>query len=204
LNLSAIARVDERTHRAIPRAIQKQTSSRIIFTRKLAQVLTWLRTGRREVLPLHSRFTQRAEDILTKRLTAFAQRFGLDHQPVEHSCTLMKNADEEFHARKAPLLNTISEEALQIARSNHWPAVVIEMSGAGMAAGGWRGNVHCCLKNPEDASAIDEPSARLLDAAQSLHSLFAEVGTPFRSVTIDWVDEAGDGKVRRRCRYEYH
>jgi hypothetical protein len=116
----------------------------------------------------------------------------------------MKNADDEFHALKAPLLNTISEEGLQIARANHWPAVVIEMSGVNAAAPGWRGNVRCFIRNPLDAREIDEPSARLLDAAQSLYSLFAEVGTPFRSVTIDWVDEAGDGKVRRRSRYEYH
>jgi hypothetical protein len=64
--------------------------------------------------------------------------------------------------------------------------------------------VRCFLRNPLDARAIVEPSARLLDAAQALYSLFAEVGTPFRSVTIDWGDEAGDGKVRRRCCYEYH
>jgi hypothetical protein len=147
---------------------------------------------------------QRAEDFFTKRLTALHRRLALKSQPVENSSPRMKNADDEFNARKAPLLNTISEEGLQIARANHWPAVVIEMSGAGMAAGGWRGNVHCCLKNPQDASVIDEPSARLLDAAQDLYSLFAEAGTPFRSVTIDWLDEAGDGKFRRRCAYEYH
>ena len=40
----------------------------------------------------------------------------------------MRNADDEFHARKAPLLNAISDERLQIARANHWPALVIELS----------------------------------------------------------------------------
>lgn len=46
----------------------------------------------------------------------------------------MKNADDEFHARKAPLLAAIAEEGLQIARSNHWPAVVIELSGVEVVA----------------------------------------------------------------------
>jgi hypothetical protein len=76
----------------------------------------------------------------------------------------MKNADDEFIARKAPLLDTISEKALQIARSIHWPAVVIEMSGVAVAAAGSRGNVRCFLRNPLDAWAIDELSARLIFA----------------------------------------
>jgi hypothetical protein len=147
---------------------------------------------------------QRTEDFFTKRLTALHRRLALKPQPVENSSPRMKNADDEFNARKAPLLDTISEDALQIARSNHWPAVAIEMSGVVVAAAGWRGNVRCFLGSPLDARAIDEPSARLLDAAQSLYSLCAEVGTPFRSVTIDWVEETGDGKFRRRCAYQYH
>jgi hypothetical protein len=111
LNLSAIARVDERTHRAIPRPIQKQTHARTIFTRKLAQVLTWLRTRRREALSLHYRFTQRAEDFCTKRLTAFARGLVLENQPVENCYQLMKNADDDSNARKAPLLAGIAELA---------------------------------------------------------------------------------------------
>ena len=47
------------------------------------------------------------------RLTGFAQRFGLEHQPVENCYQPMKNADDEFNARKAPLLAAISERVFR-------------------------------------------------------------------------------------------
>lgn len=125
-----------------------------------------------------------ANPFLEMRLTAFARRFGSDHQPVENFCPLMKNADDEFNARKAPLLAALSAEGLQIARANHWPAVVIEMSGVVVAAAGWRGNAHCYAKNPQDTSAIDEPSARLLDAAQTSQQNARELATATKTMLV--------------------
>jgi len=63
--------------------------------------------------------------------------------------------------------------------------------------------VRCHLKNTEDEPEIDEPTGTLLDAANRLQRVFVSVGTPLASVTIDWIDESGDGKIGRRCRYRY-
>ena len=115
----------------------------------------------------------------------------------------MKNGDAEFHQRTEPILAVIAEEGLKTARENRWPDLLIEIIAVRALPVGGQGRVRCSLRSPMDASAIDEPSARLVDAAEELQSLFAGVDTPLKSVRIDWVDEGGDGKRRRRCRFEY-
>ena len=68
---------------------------------------------------------------------------------------------------------------------------------------GVESGVRCCLKNTVGLPEVDEPSATLLDSAKRLQNLFTSVGTPLVGATVDWIDENGDGRVRRRCRYRY-
>ena len=90
-----------------------------------------------------------------------------------------------------------------IAKENNWRGLVIEISAPTnefeRASKGGR----CYLRNTEGDPEIDEPSSMLLDVANRLQSVFVGVGTPLVGATIDWIDESGDGRVRRRCGYRY-
>lgn len=115
----------------------------------------------------------------------------------------MKHGDIEFHERSGAILNALSNEGLQIARSNQWTGLVIQISAAGCPESGNPAKVCCLLKSTHPTPEIDEPSATLLDAANDLQELFHSVGTPFLEATIDWVEGETPGTVRRRCSYRY-
>jgi len=115
----------------------------------------------------------------------------------------MRNGDLEFHQQTEPILDAISSEGLRIAKDNGWGGLVIEMVSARRGIHGSANGLRCSLVNPLVAEEIDEPSARLLDAADQLQGVFVNVGTPLAGATMDWIDESGDGNVRRRCSFRY-
>jgi len=117
--------------------------------------------------------------------------------------TNMKHGDLEFHQQTGPILDAITEEGLRIAKENSWVGLVIEITAPANQFERASGGVRCHVKNTVGEPEIDEPSGALLDAANRLQNLFTSVGTPLAGATIDWIDERGDGKVRRRCRYRY-
>ena len=115
----------------------------------------------------------------------------------------MKNGDIEFHEQTASILDVISNEGLRIAKENGWGALVIEMEASQKPIYGVASRLRCSLRNPLASEEIDEPSAELLDAANQLQDVFASVETPLVGAMIDWIDEKGDGRVRRQCSYRY-
>jgi len=122
-----------------------------------------------------------------------------EHQPA------MRPGDSEFHDLTAPVLDSIANEGLQIARENGWKGLVIEMDICAPAPGAGTASVRCTLMNGDCLAEVDEPSASMLDAARRLQGLFMRVGTPLAGVTIDWIGSGDDdGRVRRRCSYRYH
>lgn len=115
----------------------------------------------------------------------------------------MNHGDHEFHELQSPLLKTIVEEGVRIARENRWRGLVIEITAPTNVYERATSGVRCHLKDTGEKPEIDEPSAALLDAANRLQNLFVRVGTPLAGVTIDWIDEKGDGRICQRCRYTY-
>lgn len=115
----------------------------------------------------------------------------------------MKHGDQEFHQLTAPLLDAISNEGIRIANENHWRGLVIGINAPANELERASSGVRCQLQSTEDEPEIDEPSAVLLDAANRLQRVFVSAGTPLAGATIDWIEENGDGKVSRRCRYRY-
>lgn len=115
----------------------------------------------------------------------------------------MRNGDLEFHQHTDPIVEAISQEGLRIARENKWRGLLIEITARANPDGRPSRGVSCQIRNTVGEPEVDEPSRILLDAANQLQNLFVSVGTPLAGATIDWIDEKGDGKVRRRCRYRY-
>jgi len=115
----------------------------------------------------------------------------------------MKNGDIDFHDKTSSILDVISNEGLRIAKENGWGALVIEMEASERPIHVATSRLRCSLRNPLAKQEIDEPTAKLLDAVNQLQNVFVSVETPLAGATIDWIDEKGDGRVRRQCSYRY-
>ncbi len=114
----------------------------------------------------------------------------------------MKHGDLEFHQLTEPLLDSIWQEGLRIARDNHWIGLVIEVTVAARVPGAPAG-LRCSLRNTAGAAPeVDEPSIHLLEAARGLQELFVTVGTPFACVTLELIPNQ-QGQLSRQCRFRY-
>ena len=117
----------------------------------------------------------------------------------------MKHGDIEFHALTGPVLDTIANEGLRIAKDKSWKGLLIGIDISEPTHEGGPASVRCTLRNGACHAEVDEPSASMLDAARGLQELFMIVGTPLAGATIDWIGSGDDdGRVRRRCSYRYH
>lgn len=116
----------------------------------------------------------------------------------------MKHGDIEFHDLTGPVIDSIANEGLRIARENRWKGLVVEIAIFGRTFGVGSVNVRCTLINSTSIAEVDEPSAAMLDSARRLQELFVSVGTPLSGATIDWIGSRdNDGRVRRRCSFRY-
>lgn len=116
----------------------------------------------------------------------------------------MKHGDIEFHELTGPVIESIANEGLRIAKDNRWTGLVVEIAIFQQTHGTGSANVRCTLINATCIAEVDEPSAAMLDAARRLFELFKSVGTPLTGATIDWISSGNnDGTVRRRCSYRY-
>ena len=115
----------------------------------------------------------------------------------------MRSGEPEFDEGVDRILSEIEKEAIRIADANQWAKLEIEIEAVPAAQPFDQPAIRCTLRNPRHRFAVDEPTMTMIEFAETLQDVFTRAGTPYKSVTIDWVDQPGSGKVRKRRRYKY-
>jgi hypothetical protein len=111
----------------------------------------------------------------------------------------MHHGDLDFHQTTGRVIDAIAIEGIRIAKQNGWRSLLIDIAAPSQQAA----TLRCTLSDPSAVGEIDEPSAAMFDLVNELQKIFTSAGTPLMGAKIDWFDEHGDGKIRRRCQFRY-